>query len=44
LYQDPKLYVETLLDIHTKFFRLVQDAFSSEQDFTAALDKVNQIS
>ncbi|CAF3911720.1 unnamed protein product, partial [Rotaria magnacalcarata] len=36
---DPKLYVETILDIHTKFFKLVQEAFSSEQGFTAALDK-----
>ncbi|CAF2488809.1 unnamed protein product [Rotaria sp. Silwood2] len=36
---DPKLYVETILEIHTKFFKLVQDAFSSEQGFTAALDK-----
>ncbi|CAF4709769.1 unnamed protein product, partial [Rotaria magnacalcarata] len=33
------LYVETILDIHTKFFKLVQEAFSSEQGFTAALDK-----
>ncbi|CAF0885104.1 unnamed protein product [Adineta ricciae] len=36
---DPKLYVETILDIHTKFFKLVQVAFNSEQGFTAALDK-----
>ncbi|UJR37526.1 hypothetical protein I4U23_030228 [Adineta vaga] len=36
---DPKLYVETILDIHTKFFKLVQVSFSSEQGFTAALDK-----
>ncbi|CAF4837528.1 unnamed protein product [Rotaria sp. Silwood1] len=36
---DPKLYVETILEIHTKFFKLVQEAFSSEQGFTAALDK-----
>jgi cullin 1 len=41
--QDPKLYVETILDIHSKFFKLVQEAFSSEQGFTAALDKVNNI-
>jgi hypothetical protein len=41
--QDPKLYVETILDIHTKYFKLVQEAFSSEQGFTAALDKVNKI-
>ncbi|CAF0783301.1 unnamed protein product [Adineta steineri] len=36
---EPKLYVETILDIHTKFFKLVQEAFNSEQGFTAALDK-----
>ena len=42
--KDPKLYVETILDIHTKFFKLVQEAFSSEQGFTAALDKVTHTS
>jgi hypothetical protein len=42
-YQDPKVYVETILDIHTKFYKLVQESFSSEQGFTAALDKVNSI-
>lgn len=36
---DPKIYVETILDIHSKFFKLVQDAFGGEQGFTAALDK-----
>jgi len=36
---DPKLYVETILDIHSKFFKLVQESFNSEQGFTAALDK-----
>jgi hypothetical protein len=42
-YQDPKAYVETILDIHTKFFKLVQESFSGEQGFTAALDKVDII-
>jgi hypothetical protein len=29
-----------VIDIHKKFLKLVQDAFSGEQGFTAALDKV----
>ncbi|CAF1396836.1 unnamed protein product [Rotaria sordida] len=36
---NPKLYVETILNIHTKFLKLVKEAFNSEQDFTTALDK-----
>jgi hypothetical protein len=40
-YQEPKSYVETILDIHTKFFKLVQESFCGEQGFTAALDKVD---
>ncbi|CAF5188262.1 unnamed protein product, partial [Rotaria sp. Silwood1] len=34
-----KLYVETILDIHTKFLKFVKEAFNNEQDFTVALDK-----
>jgi len=30
------------LDIHSKFFKLVQESFNSEQGFTAALDKVEK--
>jgi hypothetical protein len=30
-----------VIDIHKKFLKLVQEAFSGEQGFTAALDKVN---
>ncbi|CAF0844139.1 unnamed protein product [Adineta steineri] len=36
---DPKLYIETTIDIHKKYLKLVQDAFGGEQGFTAALDK-----
>ncbi|CAF1237055.1 unnamed protein product [Rotaria sordida] len=36
---NPKLYIETILDIHTKFFKLVNEAFNSEQGFTAVLDR-----
>jgi cullin 1 len=36
---DPKVYIETVIDIHKKFLKLVQEAFSGEQGFTAALDK-----
>lgn len=42
-FKDPKQYVETILDIHLKFFKLVQEAFSGEQGFTAALDKVRPL-
>ncbi|CAF3140963.1 unnamed protein product, partial [Rotaria sp. Silwood2] len=38
-FNNPKTYVETILDIYTKFFKLVKEAFNSEQGFTAALDK-----
>jgi hypothetical protein len=41
--QDSKLYVETILDIYTKFSKLVQDVFDNEQGFAAALDKVKNI-
>lgn len=39
-FQDPKLYIETVIEIHKKFLKLVQEAFGGEQGFTAALDKV----
>ncbi|CAF3045733.1 unnamed protein product [Rotaria socialis] len=36
---DPKVYIETVIDIHKKFLKLVQESFNGEQGFTAALDK-----
>ncbi|CAF4186424.1 unnamed protein product [Rotaria sordida] len=35
---DPELYVETILEVHTKFSKLAQEIFISEQGFTTALN------
>ncbi|CAF4520663.1 unnamed protein product, partial [Rotaria sp. Silwood2] len=37
---DPKLYIETILDIHKKYLTLVQNVFNNAQDFIIALDKI----
>ncbi|CAF0900731.1 unnamed protein product [Adineta steineri] len=37
--KDPKLYIETILDIHKKYLQFVQDTFDGEQIFITALDK-----
>ncbi|CAF1505166.1 unnamed protein product [Rotaria sordida] len=39
---DPKLYIETILDIHKKYLILVQNVFNNAQDFIIALDKVKK--
>uniref|UniRef100_H2YZC4 Cullin-1 n=1 Tax=Ciona savignyi TaxID=51511 RepID=H2YZC4_CIOSA len=39
LIQDPKLYVQTILDVHKKYDALVQTSFDSDSGFVAALDK-----
>uniref|UniRef100_H2YZC5 Cullin family profile domain-containing protein n=1 Tax=Ciona savignyi TaxID=51511 RepID=H2YZC5_CIOSA len=36
---DPKLYVQTILDVHKKYDALVQTSFDSDSGFVAALDK-----
>lgn len=36
---DPKVYVETILDIHGKFKSLVVTAFTNDSGFVSALDK-----
>jgi cullin 1 len=36
---DPKVYVTTILSVHQKYVTLVQDAFSNESGFVAALDR-----
>ncbi|RXG56479.1 Cullin-1 [Armadillidium vulgare] len=36
---DPKLYVQTILDVHRKYNSLVLTAFKSDTGFVAALDK-----
>ena len=41
-FQDPKVYVQTLLDVHKKYNALVITAFNNDAGFVAALDKVAQ--
>lgn len=36
---DPKMYVNTILDVHRKYNALVMTAFNNEAGFVAALDK-----
>ena len=38
--QEPKAYVEALLEVHTKNAELVQRAFRGDPTFGASLDKV----
>jgi len=38
--QDPKIYVQTILDIHKKYNVLVVTAFSNDIGFVESLDKV----
>ena len=35
---DPKVYVDALLDIHTQYAKLVEDAFAGESEFVRSLD------
>ena len=35
---DPKIYVDALLEIHTQYQKLVDDAFSGESEFVRSLD------
>ena len=35
---DPKVYVDSLLDIHTQYAKLVEDAFGGESEFVRSLD------
>ncbi|CAF3485650.1 unnamed protein product, partial [Rotaria sp. Silwood2] len=39
---DLKLYVETIVDIHTKFVKIVQEGFNSEKAFVDIVDKLSQ--
>uniref|UniRef100_A0AAY3ZZC3 Cullin-1 n=1 Tax=Denticeps clupeoides TaxID=299321 RepID=A0AAY3ZZC3_9TELE len=36
---DPKIYVQTILDVHRKYNALVMSAFNNDAGFVAALDK-----
>lgn len=38
--QDPKLYVNTILEVYRKYHALVISAFKSDSGFLTALDKV----
>uniref|UniRef100_A0A8D0ASQ9 Cullin 1a n=1 Tax=Sander lucioperca TaxID=283035 RepID=A0A8D0ASQ9_SANLU len=38
---DPKVYVQTTLDVHKKYNALVMSAFNNDAGFVAALDKVS---
>lgn len=38
--QDPKAYVNTILQVHKKYSILVQEAFQNDAGFVASLDKV----
>ena len=37
--QDPKLYVQTILEVHKRYDALVAKSFDSDVGFVAALDK-----
>lgn len=39
-FKDPKMYVQTVLDVHKKYNALVMSAFNNDAGFVAALDKV----
>lgn len=41
-FQDPKVYVQTTLDVHKKYNALVMSAFNNDAGFVAALDKVSE--
>jgi uncharacterized membrane protein len=39
--QDPKLYVQIVLDVHRKYHTLVTMSFNNDTGFVAALDRVS---
>lgn len=39
LFQDPKLYVQTILEVHNRYDALVAKSFGNDSGFVAALDK-----
>jgi hypothetical protein len=43
LFQDPKVYVETILTVHRKYNALVMTAFGNDTGFIEALDKVMRV-
>ena len=43
LFQDPKAYVDALLEVHLRNADLVNKAFKTEPGFVASLDKVRSM-
>lgn len=41
--QDPKVYVEALLQVHTRYSQLVSMAFEGKPMFVGALDRVSGV-
>ena len=39
-FQNPKVYVDTILHVHKRYAKLVRDAFGSDTRFLESLDKV----
>jgi len=39
VFQDPKLYITTFLEVHKKYSSLIENAFRNDPGFIAALDK-----
>lgn len=39
MFQEPKVYVSTILDVHKKYNALVLIAFNNDSGFVASLDK-----
>ena len=39
IFQDPKVYVSTILGVHRKYNNLVMTAFNNDSGFVASLDK-----
>lgn len=41
--KDPKMCIQTVLDVHKKYNALVMSAFNNDAGFVAALDKVGML-
>jgi Cullin family len=41
--QNPRIYLETLIDLHKMFFGICKDTFSDNPAFVAAVDKVRKV-
>ena len=36
---DPKSYIDTILNVHRKYYKIVQEAFDNDSGFATALDR-----